>query len=202
VKALEIKRNMKYGKDKHMDLSVLDLYWGARDLMKPKMTNVDMGTYISLGCDVLRRYGVCRDKMHPFDIRKLHIPPSVRASREARLNRIRSHFRLYSTGSERIEDIILNLRADNPVVFGTRVGTDWKGYRGGSEPLRVERSPSGGHAMCIIGYVDGLFVVENSWGTSWGDDGFALVSPEVFTHSYTKDLWVIVTGSETWYEKR
>jgi len=35
---------------------------------------------------------------------------------------------------------------------------------------------SGGHAMCIIGYDDnkfgGAFEVMNSWGTSWGLDGF------------------------------
>lgn len=203
VKALEIKRILKYGRDKHIDLSILDVYWGARDLMSPKMTNEDMGTHISLACDVLRRYGVCRESMHPFSERNLFIPPPVTATREARINRIHSHFRLYSRNSELIEDMILNLRAGNPIVFGTVVGDQWKGYNGKSI-IKPEKKWSGRHAMTCLGWLasKGCFVVENSWGRSFGDDGFAYVAPEVFTDRQTKDLWVIVDGSETWFEKR
>jgi len=201
VKALEIKRIMRFGKAKHVDLSVLDLYWGARDLMSPKMTNEDTGTYISLACDVLRRYGVCRESMHPFVERKLYVPPPVMATREARLNRIHSHFKLYARGYDLVDDMILNLRAGNPVIFGTAVGDQWHGYNG-KKTIVPEKKWNGRHAMCVVGWVDGKFVVENSWGRSWGDDGFAYVAPEVFTDKETKDLWVIVDGSETWFEKR
>jgi hypothetical protein len=202
VKALEIKRIMKYGRDRHMDLSVLDVYWGARDLMNPKMTDVDSGTYISLACDVLRRYGVCREKMHRFSKSQIYLPPSVMASREARLNRIHSHFRLTRKGVALTEDIILNLRAGNPVVFGTKVGQNWQKYKGGDNVIGINtKGDGGGHAMVIVGYVNGKFIVENSWGKYWGNDGFAWVYPEVFMHKYSKDFWVIVTGSETWFEK-
>jgi C1A family cysteine protease len=203
IKALEIKRIMKYGISKHVDLSILDIYYGARDLMNPKMTDTDAGTHIYLACDVLRRYGVCREKMHPFDVSKMFTAPSVLATREARLNQIHSHFKLLSKGNDLIDDIILNLRAGNPVIFGTKVGENWQGYQGGSNVIGVNtKSDGGGHAMVIVGWVNGKFIVENSWGNSWGNDGFAWVAPEVFTHRYTRDLWVIVTGSETWFEKR
>ena len=202
VKALEIKRIYERGRSAHVDLSVLDVYWGARDLMNPKMTNVDDGTFISLACDVLRRYGVCREKMHSFSKKKLFIPPPMLATREAKLNRIHSHFKLYSKGNDLIDDIILNLQAGNPVVFGTKVGDNWQHYEGGNKVIGInEAGDGGGHAMCIVGYVNGKFIVENSWGTRWGNDGFALVDPAVFTHKYTRDIWVIVTGSEAWFEK-
>ncbi len=124
------------------------------------------------------------------------------ATREARLNRIHSHFKLYSQGEELINDIILNLQAGNPVVFGTKVGAEWQKYPGGNTVIGInEDGDGGGHAMVIVGYVAGKFVVENSWGTAWGNDGFAWVDPAVFTHRYTRDIWVIVTGSETWFEK-
>lgn len=202
IKALEIKRIYQKGRAAHVDLSVLDVYWGARDLMNPKMTDTDSGTYISLACDVLRRYGVCREVMHPFSTKKLFIPPPVLATREARLNRIYSHFKLTSTGQTLIDDIILNLHAGNPVIFGTRVGDEWQKYPGGNTVIGInETGEGGGHAMVIVGYVGGKFIVENSWGTYWGNDGFAWVDPAVFTHKYTRDIWVIVTGSETWFEK-
>jgi hypothetical protein len=40
--------------------------------------------------------------------------------------------------------------------------------------------PTGGHALCISGYnVNGDFDLENSWGTQWGDQGWAWVAPDV-----------------------
>lgn len=46
-----------------------------------------------------------------------------------------------------------------------------------------------GHAVCIVGYRDGRFILRNSWGTGWGDSGFAYVNaatyaPAAFTESY------------------
>lgn len=202
IKALEIKRIINQGHANHVDLSVLSLYYNARARMTPPMTNQDNGTHISLACDVLRSIGVCRDEMHPFSVSKVFDEPSVMAARECRLNQIKSHYKIKSVGQARLDDIIFNLRAGNPVVFGTTVGKDWMSYRGGKNPLRVETRPKGGHAMVIVGHVDGLFIVENSWGKSWGDDGFGYVHPDVFTHASTRDMWVIVDGSEAWTEKK
>jgi C1A family cysteine protease len=201
VKALEIKRIIQHGHVNHVDLSVLDVYYGARERMTPPEVDADDGTYISLACDVVREVGVCRDSMHPWSPANVFEKPTVMASREARLNRIQSHFKIKSYGQDRLNDIIFNLKAANPVVFGTTVGRDWMSYMGGATPLTVETRPLGGHAMTIIGYVGGLFIIENSWGIIWGEDGFGYVDPAVFTHASTRDLWVIVDGSEAWTEQ-
>ncbi len=68
----------------------------------------------------------------------------------------------------------------SPIVISANYYTDswgktsnlsygvWNGIVGGSE--------AGGHAMVIIGYDDykegGAFLVQNSWGTDWGDNGY------------------------------
>jgi len=37
---------------------------------------------------------------------------------------------------------------------------------------------AGGHAVSLVGYrADGRFIIRNSWGTGWGDKGFAYASP-------------------------
>lgn len=200
IKGLEIKRIQEYGKDKHEDLSILDVYYGARDLMDPKQTNIDSGTYISLACDVLRRFGVCRESLFPFKKENLFIPPPIIATREAYLNKIHSHFRITSKGNERLDDIILNLKAGNPVVFGTQIGDNWFKYDG-KEPIKQDTKLEGGHAMLVVGYIDGLFIIENSWGNDWGLGGFAFVTPEILKVKETRDLWVLIDGSEIWFEK-
>lgn len=200
IKALELKRIMKHGFDKHVDLSIADLYWNARNYMEPKMTHVDDGTYISLACYALKELGVCREVMHPFSKENLVKRPSVMAAREGRLNRIRDAFKLFSKGNDRVDDILKALHSGNPVVFGTQVGHTWMGHDG-TDPIRAESNVLGGHAMVVVGFVGGNFVVENSWGHGWGDNGFGYVDPSVFADNIsTTDCWVIADGSEAWYE--
>lgn len=201
IKALEIKRIIQHGKEAHVSLSVLDLYYGARERMTPSMVEWDSGTHIYLACNVLKDLGVCSDKIHSWETNDVYKKPSIMASREARLNRIKTSFKIQSTGQERLNDIIFNLKAHNPVVFGTTVGSDWMNYTGGKKPLKIETKPKGKHAMCCVGYVDGLFIIENSWGNQWGIDGFGFVDPSVLIDENTQDLWVIVDGSEAWTEK-
>jgi len=49
------------------------------------------------------------------------------------------------------------------------------------EPTEEDRSMMGfgGHAQCVVGYDDkkygGAFLIMNSWGSSWGNNGFAWV---------------------------
>lgn len=202
IKALEIKRIQKYGHGKHVDLSVMDLYYGCRDRMDPRETNKDDGTYIYLACQVLKDFGVCREVMHPFRMENLYVPPPILATREARMNQIKTAYKINSGGFDRVEDVVANLEMGNPVVFGTAVGKNWLDYSDDSEPLRPTKweETKGNHAVCIVGYVDNKFIIENSWGTRWGDNGYGWLRPEVIADSASKDFWVICDGSEVYAE--
>ena len=47
----------------------------------------------------------------------------------------------------------------------------------GLKPWRYSSSKSAqGHAITIVGYNDKGFIIKNSWGRSWGDNGYATVS--------------------------
>lgn len=202
IKALEIKRIQKYGMAKHVDLSVMDLYYGCRDRMEPKQTNKDDGTFIYLACWVLKEMGVCRESTHPFRMENLYIPPPILATREARMNQIKTAYKIQKGGWDRVDDVIANLEMGNPVVFGTAVGNNWKYYTEDSNPLLPTKweDTKGNHAVCIVGYVGGKFIIENSWGTSWGDNGYAWLRPEVIADGASKDFWVICDGSEAYSE--
>ncbi len=202
IKALEIKRIQKYGHAAHIDLSIMDLYYGARDLMNPKETDRDEGTHISLACDVLRRYGVCREIMHPFDTSRLSVPPPILATREAYMNKITANHRIVSTGWDRVDDVAANLIMGNPVVFGTAVGDNWRNYRAGSNPLGPVKweDIKGRHATCLVGYMDGKFIMENSWGLGWGDSGYGWLQPELIADDQSKDFWTITMESDVWWE--
>lgn len=195
VKALEIKRIQKYGREAHVDLSRLAVYYLARELMLPSETHLDDGTNIGLAFDVLRRFGVCPEADWPFDTAKLTTPPSWKAMRNAYQNKIQAFYRIRSTGNNRVDEVIRCLQAGNPVVFGTVVGSNWFNYQKG-QVLKLPDKVEGSHATVIVGFENGLFIGENSWGSGWGNDGFYFMAPEVLSSDKSRDFWVPQAGWE------
>lgn len=73
--------------------------------------------------------------------------------------------------------------------------------RGKKRVLRLpviarEGRASDGHAVAIIGYNREGFVIQNSWGKDWGENGFALLPYEDFLMHAT-DVWVAQLGVPT-----
>jgi hypothetical protein len=50
-----------------------------------------------------------------------------------------------------------------------------------------------GHAVAIVGYTAEGFIIQNSWGKSWGADGFAILPYEDYLLHAT-DVWVAQLG--------
>ena len=202
-KALEIKRIMEKGHDAHVDLSRLAIYWFARNLMLPKETNVDEGTYISHAFDAMRRFGVPPESDWPWDPSKIFDGPSWAAMRKAYVSKIDSFYKIYSSGQKRIDMVADALQSGNPVVYGCNVDSSWFRYGKSSSPLMpVSRDDrSGRHATVLVGIKDGLFIGENSWGSHWGDDGFYYMDPSVIAHSDSRDFWVPQAGWERYSEQ-
>lgn len=63
--------------------------------------------------------------------------------------------------------------AAGPVLAGMKVFQDFLAYRGGVY-RHVIGEFVGNHAVCVVGYDDdeGTWLVKNSWGSGFGDDGF------------------------------
>lgn len=195
VKALELKRIMKYGIEAHKDLSILAVYYLSRELMFPKQIGVDEGTYISLACDTLRRFGVPLESDWPFDVTKTTISPSFMAMRNAYLHKIAGFYRIGASGDQRVADIIRCLQAGNPVVYGTVIGTNWFKYKAG-EVLDIPTDNQGGHATVLVGYVNGKFIGENSWGSRWGENGFYEITEDYIKWEKSCDFWTITAPWE------
>ena len=98
-------------------------------------------------------------------------------------------------------DNIRKVLADNrPVIVGmcvfnsfTKVKDVWDGKNDGYY---------GCHALCIVGYdndfLGGAFEVMNSWGTGWGDQGFAWITYETLkkTQSLQRAFEITLSGQE------
>jgi C1A family cysteine protease len=65
------------------------------------------------------------------------------------------------------------LASNGPVIGGLRTFADLPAYKSGVY-RHVMGDEVGLHAVCVVGYDDGegCWVVKNSWGPDWGEDGF------------------------------
>lgn len=152
----------------------------------------DDGTFIR-GCfDTLSRYGVCDEYLWPYDTTKVFTLPSFMAMRQALGHRIHGYYRIQETANpqDRVDAVIAALRANHPVVFGTQVSSGFMNLTDATPQDVPTANIIGGHAMCILGYIGGNFLVKNSWGPGWGDGGFAMFKPSYIAWDQTFDLWV------------
>lgn len=159
--------------------------------------NHDDGTWVRLAFYVLQTFGICTEATWPYDLKKnLYRLPSLKAMREATGHRIHSYYRIASSGQTRLDLIIDALRANHPVVFGTQITKEFMSLRGRGPVERPKGNVfEGGHAMMIIGYLPEGFLIKNSWGPGWGEDGFCVMRPEYLTWKHSGDFWVPTLGT-------
>ena len=66
----------------------------------------------------------------------------------------------------------------------------------GSGPVDVPSATDtiAGDCMVVVGWDGTNFLIKNSWGTGWGQNGFCLFTPNYMTWDNTTDLWVPTLG--------
>lgn len=179
-------------------LSRLFVYSMARSIMDDDgsghgQIDKDQGTHIRLCFDILSRFGICDEEIWPYDISKVFTPPSIKAIRQAVGHRIHSYYRIKQTGEDRIPEIIAALQGRHPVVFGTEISKQFSNIKS-PYICDIPTDPDGRHAQVIVGWVNGLFKVKNSWG-KWADEGFSYFTPKYMAWEQTQDIWVPTAGT-------
>jgi hypothetical protein len=149
------------------------------------------GTSIKSSLDVARKYGAVRQDVLKFTGGGL-FPGDVGAFYTlASELRIGSYFNLtLGFSGNNVRTWRRWIAEVGPILTRLNVDDNWMNAKKTAGKLEVydEDSADGGHAVALVGYRAGQFIVRNSWGTSWGDKGFAYASDayakEAFTEAY------------------
>ncbi len=145
------------------------------------------GSYIIRAMDFMTKRGSVPYEKFPYTESDCSRQPDQQLMSEAMQFRMRGANRL--TVGDRTDAIDLraikeNLAQGAPVVIGMMVGGSYMQPMMGQDvwnPTQEDRSMMGfgGHAQCVVGYDDakygGAFLIMNSWGPQWGNNGFAWV---------------------------
>jgi C1A family cysteine protease len=162
------------------DLSESYLYWNAKGYDPDKSE----GTSIRYAMMVLQKKGIPTEKFWPYSDSKTGqaLPGAEEAAAWARIG---SYWRV-----ETLEDILTAL-SRQPIPIGIECFAEIENVASnGIVPMPSSNSQSlGGHCICLVGYDDTkrLLKFKNSWGTSWGDNGYGYLSYDYFPHII--DAW-------------
>ncbi|MEO7092314.1 MAG: C1 family peptidase [Polyangiales bacterium] len=92
-------------------------------------------------------------------------------------------------GIGKLSDVFAAIKLGHPVVVGLDVNPSWNSP-GADGKISLGGGVMGGHALAVIGYSNdaawgggGYLLIKNSWGSKWGDRGYARV-PYNYCSSY------------------
>lgn len=174
--------------------SRLFLYYNTRVISNNNYK--DSGSSIRDTIKTIATIGICPESLWPYKINKFNVKPHGACYVSAKFNKTVQYLRVNQT-SDQIERCLAISK--NPIVFGINIYDSWydnKDLRKSGRihmPLPNEKL-IGGHAMVIVGFnkKDKYFIVQNSWGKSWGDKGFCYIPYDyILDRKYAWDFWVI-----------
>lgn len=82
-----------------------------------------------------------------------------------------------------------------PILTRLDVDTTWKNAtatNGRLDQYDQNGTKFGGHAVCLVGYTANHFIVRNSWGSDWGDKGFAYASNEYASIAFDEAYGAVI----------
>lgn len=192
LKEKEAEENRNLNKDKPLQRLSARFNWMAAKEMddftdRPTTFIEQEGSSLKAGLDVARKYGSVEDNLLPTDSNALFQGTARHFYAHAATNIINSYFNLlisktqfFETEEERnmVQLLIWKkwLAENGPILVRIQVNSIFD--KAEKSPLKNNRNNSNQkdihyHAALLVGYTDKELIIRNSWGTDWGEKGYA-----------------------------
>jgi C1A family cysteine protease len=174
---------------KFNELSRLYSYYHTRVL--EESVNEDAGViYIRNAIKASATYGMCKEALWPYDIAKFKQQPSPNCYIDASNRKIAE----YKSVSSNLE-VLEALNQFKPIVIGLTIYDSFMTITDKKPEIPIPGEYDfvlGGHSVAVVGYSlpKKQFIIKNSFGTDWGDNGYCWMPFEYF-EKYVFDMWTI-----------
>ncbi len=209
VGMIEYYQRKAYGK--HINASRSFLYKTTRKL--GGFTG-DSGAFLRTTIGAMAVFGVVPEQYWPYKIADFDKEPSAFCYAFAQSFQSLVYYRLdppSASPAEVLKSIKSHLASQMPAMFGFSVFESIYDDNSGKIPLPTNKEELvGGHAVMAVGYDDslkikntragaketkGAFLIRNSWGKSWGQDGYGWI-PYAYVTEYLADDWWVLQQQE------
>lgn len=167
--AVRLQEIQLMSEGRYLEGSELYHYYNARKFVNNTFPN-NGGMSVRDGCATSKRFGMALEKAWPWVPSEVNTTPNKSAYWLSSLFPVFSYERL-----DTLEDIKQSVFEGVPVVIGVWLDKAFYALNRTNYVWNptTKTTAYGGHAITITGYDDeqGIFIVENSWGTSKGLNG-------------------------------
>lgn len=155
--------------------------------------NQDSGSSISDSIQSVVKYGFCNENIWVYDTCKIFNQPDHPAYEQAYKHRCKEYRQLS------LYDVQPCLASGHPFIIGFQVYQSFESpyvsYSGVVPMPGFGERYLGGHAVLVVGYDDPKqqFICRNSWGTSWGMNGYFRLPYQYLADSkLASDFWTVL----------
>ena len=181
---------IKQGEPEPFTPSRLFIYYNER--VMEKNVSKDNGASIRDSVKTINKDGICKESTYPYNITKFADKPPQECYDEAKNHKCVEYKRVKQT----LEQLKQCLIDGFPIVFGFHVYESFKqtGTTGIAPIPKNGEKLEGGHAVMITSFFEDkkAFLIRNSWGKSWGLDGYFYMPYEyILNPKLAGDFWTI-----------
>jgi len=173
--------------------SRLFIYYNTRDI--EGTVDSDSGASIRDTIKSVTQFGACSESEWPYDISTFTNKPSEQCYTDALLHKAVK----YMSVTHSLVHVKSALAEGFPVIFGFTCFESLESQEvddTGDIPYpKHGEQEIGGHCVLLVGYDDNVqkFLMRNSWGTSWGKQGYGTMPYKYIKGKYSSDFWIVET---------
>jgi hypothetical protein len=151
------------------------------------------------GMKGFHKHGVCTERYWP-NFEKRNQPGTPRQGWDANSPEtpLGAYFRI---DGKSIVDMQSAIYETHAIYVSADVHDGWNRIRDNCKSIEAamigppnKPDDVGGHAFAMVGYTADGFIIQNSWGPTWGFHGFAILPYEDWTR-YGTDAWALALGA-------
>ena len=143
------------------------------------------------------RHGVCSDEFWPYRRgRKVEfVRPKPGWQEDALKTPLGAYYRV---SKDSITDVQSALYEVGAVYVSCKYHHGWDDVpydaKDGPPVINLKPKSAGAHVFALVGYEQRGFILQNSWGKTWGYNGFAIITYDDWLKN-SQDAWVAVLGA-------
>lgn len=167
--------------------------------------NEDAGASIRDAIKAGALYGVADESLYPYNVSKFTVNPPQTVWTAAESHKVTSYHAITDGDLQTMKSVIVSgfLVGFGFAVYDYMMSAEMS-RTGLLPPPQKSETLQGGHAVCLVGYDDtkiinadgastkGAFLVRNSWGTSWAQNGYFWMAYDyVGNVKFANDFWIV-----------
>ena len=188
--------------NEHLSMRSIGVIWMAAKQMggfttMPATSLEEPRTTLKATLEIIRKYGCVTASMPPFDPEKMCREQVQAFFATASKFKIANYFNLRpptDSWGDTKNMWRTWLASRGPILTRLDVDATWDNAKQTQGNLDVYKPDTvrGGHAVALIGYTPDRFIVRNSWGPNWGDQGFGYASEAYAKAAFTEAYGITV----------